>query len=405
MKLLNTLAALLTLSASSAANTWVVDDDGGPGVDFLHVSAAIAAASPGDKIFVHPGIYFGVVSTDKGLTLVGVGAGVYLAGDYYWHDVPAHQELRVVGIRINKLHLSDCSGAVLIDALSQTFEQLTATNCTDVRVRGGSFTSFGGGVNVVADASRLELVGCSITGVAGYDGNLVSGGGQGGDALHVKNGATVTANACVIRGGRGGDTISVLGDYGGDGGAGARIFPGGELTVTGTSAHTITGGRGGIGPNMGDDGYGGDGVVNDGVLRISGAVAVAGDSVDYIDGVPISGSGVLVTPVPDDPFMELDGPVIAGGPLRIVIHGEPGGVVRLLAGRSPVLVPSLTSPDLRLTLPFRSMWVGNLSASGFLEHDIVLPPGLNPGSRFVLQAKITTALGDRLTNSAPLLVR
>lgn len=405
MRILNTLAALLALASSSAAGTWIVDDDGGAGVDFLHVSAAIAAASPGDKIFVHPGIYFGIVSSDKGLTLIGVGTGVYLAGDYFWHDVPAQQELRIVGIRINELHLSDCSGAVLIDALSQTFEQLTATNCTDVRVRGGSFTSFGGGVNVIADASRLELVGCSITGVRGYDGNFVSGGGPGGDALHVKNGATVIANGCVIRGGHGGDTFSVMGDYGGDGGAGARIFAGGELTVTGTSAHTISGGRGGSGPAMGDDGFGGDGVVNEGVLRISGAVALGGVSADYIDGVPISGPGLLVTPLPADPFMELVGPVIAGGPLRIVIHGEPGGVVRLLAGRSPVLVPSLTSPDLRLTLPFRSMWVGNLPASGFLEHDIVLPPGLNPGARFVLQSKITTPLGDRLTNSAPLLVR
>ena len=58
-------ALLVSLAAASfaaplrAQTTWVVDDDGGAGVDLTTLTAAVAAASSGDRILIHSGNYPG----------------------------------------------------------------------------------------------------------------------------------------------------------------------------------------------------------------------------------------------------------------------------------------------------------------------------------------------------------
>ncbi|MCA8980412.1 MAG: hypothetical protein H6831_08130 [Planctomycetes bacterium] len=400
MKPLLALVAATTLTATSDAGTWIVDDDGGPGVDFLNVADAVAAASPGDRIFVHPGSYSGSVGSDKGLTILGLGPGVNLVGVYLWHDIPLNQELRVVDVSCFRFSLFDCEGPVLFDGFTSSYSRFNLTGCRDVRAQGCTFSR----CPVSVTDSRLELVDCEITGDDGSYGSFVSDGGPGGHALHVYSGGVVSLNASTLRGGTGGDTPSTQ-SYGGDGGDGAHVDAGGELTITGTSADIIFGGTAGQGPQQGDDGRGGDGVRNDGFLRASGASIVGGISPDYGDGVPVSGGGVFEAPVPADPFLKLQGEVRAGQQVDIEVRGEPGSVVRLLVGRAPILAPYPASSDLRLTQPVRSFWIGNVPASGQVVHSVVLPQTLTPGTRFVLQAKLTTPLGDRLTNSAPLLAR
>ena len=409
MRLPSTLLALLALSLTAHADNLIVDDNGGVGVDYTNMVDAVAAANVGDRLYVHPGSYFGHLASDKGMTIIGVGPGVFLGGGYAWHDLPANQELRVVGLELGQLIIQDCAGPVMLAELEMNDHHtaggyLWATRCDDVRLRDCTIRSRISAAVSVED-SRVELVSCDVLGSAGFDGNFVEAGGDGGDAVVARAGALVTINACNVEGGIGGSTMSVLGDFGGNGGTAVRVFSGGEVIITGTPAHEILGGFGGAGPASGDDGAGGDGIQNDGVVRISGAVALGGPSLDYIDGVPISGGGLLLTPIPDDPFMEVVGEVRAGQPLQFVIHGEPGGVVRLLAGRGPIIANAPGSPDPRLTQPFRSIWIGNLPASGELVHSINLPSGMSSGDRFVLQSKITTGAGDRLTNSGVLLVR
>ena len=48
------LAVLLLLAraGTAAGATWIVDDDGGAGVDYTTIQAAVDAASPGDTIEV-----------------------------------------------------------------------------------------------------------------------------------------------------------------------------------------------------------------------------------------------------------------------------------------------------------------------------------------------------------------
>lgn len=62
--------ALALLSATASAGTWIVDDDGGPGVDFTSIAGAVAAAAPGDLILVKPGAY-GTFWVNKPLKIVG----------------------------------------------------------------------------------------------------------------------------------------------------------------------------------------------------------------------------------------------------------------------------------------------------------------------------------------------
>ncbi|MCI0585418.1 MAG: hypothetical protein L0323_01095 [Planctomycetes bacterium] len=64
----------LALPALLLQNIWVVDDNGGPGVNFTDIPPAIAAASDGDVLLVQPGTYSHFVLSGKGLRILGAGA-------------------------------------------------------------------------------------------------------------------------------------------------------------------------------------------------------------------------------------------------------------------------------------------------------------------------------------------
>ncbi|CAD6495085.1 MAG: hypothetical protein EMLJLAPB_01175 [Candidatus Argoarchaeum ethanivorans] len=65
-------AAVLVVGAGvgAAATTWYVDDDGGA-ADYDNIQDAVNAASDGDMIFVHSGIYNETAIVDRSLTLQG----------------------------------------------------------------------------------------------------------------------------------------------------------------------------------------------------------------------------------------------------------------------------------------------------------------------------------------------
>ena len=70
------LAVLLACAGTAAGATWVVDDGGGAGVDYMTIQAAVDAASAGDTVEVRSGMYVENVDVGKRLTLVGDGVGV-----------------------------------------------------------------------------------------------------------------------------------------------------------------------------------------------------------------------------------------------------------------------------------------------------------------------------------------
>jgi nitrous oxidase accessory protein len=63
------IVLLIVLSASAEARTWTV---GGAGADFPFITPAIAAASDGDVIEVHAGVYREDLIIDKRLSVVGI---------------------------------------------------------------------------------------------------------------------------------------------------------------------------------------------------------------------------------------------------------------------------------------------------------------------------------------------
>lgn len=94
---------------------WVVDDSGGPGVDFADLPPAIAAASPGDVLLLRTGTYSKPV-LDKGLTLqADQGAAVKVPG-LRVELVPGGQRVAIFGLTSSEsASISDCGGKVWIE--------------------------------------------------------------------------------------------------------------------------------------------------------------------------------------------------------------------------------------------------------------------------------------------------
>jgi len=77
---------LLALSSTAAADTYVVDQSGGSGTDFLDLPEAVAAPGVmnGDTLLVRLGNYSGF-STDEGLSIVERGNAATVNGPVVIH--------------------------------------------------------------------------------------------------------------------------------------------------------------------------------------------------------------------------------------------------------------------------------------------------------------------------------
>jgi hypothetical protein len=397
-----TAALLLATTAIAAPSDWIVDDDGGPGVDFTRVKDAVIAASHGDRIFVHPGSYPHLVSSAKGISIVGVGSGVVINGLLRWQGMTAGRELRVTGVELSKLELLQCGGPVSVTEFTLSGGSgIQVTDCADVRLRAGEVRAFTPTPSLRLSNSRVELVGCAIYGVDGYDGNLAEDAEPGQDAIVVGPGALLTMAASSAYGGDGGTAVAPT-DCSGSGGDAVRVEAGGELVVTGSLSDTLQGGATGSSLSCST---GGRGITSTGgAVRISGVVPQggSGSAGTNEDG---AGAGVFTHPNPAAPYLELAGDSMVGQTLTFTLHGEPGAQAVLMAGRAPSLGSWPGSGDTLLTSPVRQFYLGNLDGSGQLTHTIVLPAYLQPGNRFVFQARFEGGLTPRLTNSAPMIVR
>lgn len=230
-----TLLVMFLLTAFAFGKTWIVDEGGGPGVDFTDIQPAIAAASPGDRILVRTGSY-NSFSMYKALTLIAdTGHGPKLKEEEKAEikHIPRNASAHLGGFSMENLIVHDCSGNVCIDACwigkKSTSSVLRAYQCH------------------LLTFSRSEAVGQSGT---------PSGGPGGGGEIAVPGaefkGSTVVISESHIQGGSGGS------EYKGEGHPGTIGIEAKNCILI-VQSSTVKGGQGGSAWDPEYVGDGGDG--------------------------------------------------------------------------------------------------------------------------------------------------
>jgi len=258
------LALALFAAPALAQSTWLVDDDGGVGVHFTEVSAAIAAASGGDVILVKDGSYGSVVVHAKSLTIAAdQGAQVDVAGASV-RGLAASQRVRLDGLHMRS-----------------------------------TFASAEAGLQVKNNQGAVWIEDCRITGADG-DGTMASPTSHpdGHPALEVVDSVAVTVARCDLFGGHGSD-YAVLAVS--PGGGGPAVTLAGAASGLALFDSSLTGGD--AGDVFDDDAawggpYGGDCVEVEGGelfaignLMQSGDGGVAGEDFDIWVGYSCADGG------------------------------------------------------------------------------------------------------------------
>lgn len=238
------LAGALCLVSSVAAqgSVLVVDDDGGPGVGFTDLPAAVAAASDGDVLVVRDGSYSGFTLEAKGLAVFAdTGAAPAIDGTVVVRNLGASQRAVLRGLATGLVPVASGAGIVV----EGNAGPVRIEDCTFVGADGNQYlVSPGANGAYVEQSSDVSFARCVLTAGDGADVSdvLVGAQGPGGVGLLVLA-SNVVVTGTVVTGGEGGSDSSGFALSGSFGGAGARFVSG--LTVA--SASTFNGGRGGSG--------------------------------------------------------------------------------------------------------------------------------------------------------------
>jgi len=378
-----TFPILATLLSISQGHVWIVDDDGGFGVDFTDVQPAIDVAAPGDSILVREGSY-GSLDVAKALTVFGEAPDGVDVDQATVHDTAPGQRVSLVALH-GPVQVERCSGLVTLQGGS---DDVAIWSSADVRVRGLDCGS-AGRCKVTVRGSRLELVGSRIEALNGDPGDTAIR--ADGSVLHV-------AQVARAQGGNGLDSPDGNG-FGSDAGHGL-LATSSQVLLTGTGQSVFKGGDGGWGDCCQPywDGRSGHGiaVVGGSSLRRSGVKAKTGVCWGQWAGcgVPVFARFDEQPDVPDpvlQAFDRLDG---AEG-LRV--FAEAGAHVRLQFGVVPTVEPG-AGPVEQLLVPLVVRDLGTSPGFGVLE--TVSGPALAAEPLLLAQAVVVGQDGSlRRTNS------
>jgi len=311
------LLLALALPATAQGAVWTVDDDGGPGVAFTTIGAAVAAASDGDLIVVRDGTYPGFVLLGRSLSVVADVDAAPVVGLSAVEQTSTSDRVVLRGLTFRST--GSCSGPGLyVDFGSgrNWLEGCDFGGCQGLWVNGsplGTTTAircttsptFADGVRVMNGATVL-LLDCETLG---------ADGGNQPDGLEVGDG-TVILDGGAVRGGAGAFGSCTTCDDGGQGGDGLRQF-GGEVHVRGTTF---------------DEGLGGGACCAPGLPGAAGLdLELFGGSFQYFYGA--SRSLVATSPVP------------LGGTSTFTLEGQAGDFLFLLyhTGQRARFFPALGS--------------------------------------------------------------
>jgi len=413
-------ALVMALAPLAGAAVWIVDDDGGPGVHFTDLNAAVAAAAAGDTILVAPGTYAsGSVFIDKPLRILGTGADPY---DVYLLAAPPIVEVRNVA-GSDPVVLSNVSGAsrmevwdcdapvVLIDVALA----VRAYASRDVRLHGMQGPVYSPLDAFALSGSRLEAVGCDFQGSAGSPANCVGGGGTGGPGLAV-GASRAHLSACTSTGGPGGYLgCSTSFGYGGDGGSGISMQSS-TLVLAGAPDSFVAGGDGGgaFSGFCSFVGYGGTGLSASNSVILYSSTAFQGGP----PGAPctssslagaatsLSGTGGLLPVSPAQPRLELLGTPGPGATVTLRTHAPAGADVTVFLGRTAIVQPEPGIEVEQLCDRLRAYHLGQVPVGKTVDHVVLLPAWMTPGDCLFAQAQVRLRTGERFnTNSIPIVAR
>jgi len=410
---IRSMLATALLVGSASATTFVVDANGG--FDFTDIPPAIAAASPGDVIVVHPGSYSGFTVT-FGLSLVGASGVTTTAIQI--NNIASGPRVALTSFHCLSLSVTSCSVPVIVnDLTADVFGSepsgyvIDVQSSTDVRFRGLQVPDvhYYGVSALRAWQSRVEITSSTLSGSPGFpspDG--FHDAGPGGIGVLCDGTSDVHISLSTIHGGAGGNN-EIPQDFNGNagnGGAGIQVQGLSKLLLTGTANDLIVGGDTGGGIDCTHDGYPGSGlsVIAGSYARSSSVVFEEGFYNCLIHSVPpTSGSVDFVTPI--DPSLELSGTTNPGQVLTLVVHGRPGDSARIRLGRQAVVHDQPGSYEDELTNPLRIYDLGALPASGEATKHVTIPGSLPHGYLMVFQGTTTDTDGvTRFTQSAPVVV-
>lgn len=241
---------LFVLTSVPFAQTVVVDDEPGPGVDFTNLQVAIDAVPSGATIVLAPGFHAGGFAIDgKALRIEGTGDAQVL-GLGVVRNLAADQAVAISDLTVTHverslsslagtLHVLDCAGTVLVrdvrvDAVFRAQElDMVPSEEDSILVRNAGHVLFVrcelqggeglvqfdamGGTGLLAVDSQVALAGCRVTGGTG----AVGQGRPGGTGIDLRGGSLLLVGT-TVSGGDGGSFLPIPFD-GGNGGVGLRL--------------------------------------------------------------------------------------------------------------------------------------------------------------------------------------
>jgi hypothetical protein len=434
---------------------WVVDDGGGPGVNFTDIQPAIAAAADGDVVLVREGTYSPFTLSGKGLRILGEGPGttVVSSGTTFFGnvitavtDIPASSRVWIEGLQFTAPfslgllhHRVVVSGATTRATLSQVVvaPASLAANTDPNPVQPA----------LTVDGSEVHLYSSDVTGYVGKGCFCVLSPPlvPGGAGLGLKNGARVHVASSQIQGGAGGSGSSLGGSFfPSPGGPGITVESGaGGLSFLWVANSLVRGGNAGVNTFSGaNPTFGGAGLKADSsVVRVSGdastllqggngsgmvgpggtGIATSGSAAVDIHSVSVlGGSGVppgpatsgpgIASNLPPLPIFELSGSLHLNGSVSLALSNGPPGAAFVLVLSSSAAYFGIPGPflgEFLTALPLGLFLVGTLSPAG--DFNLTLPLALPPAfayANFHLQGAALDGAGTwRLSNAVGTVLR